>query len=140
MIRIHPLALVNGKERRINKVATDGHLAESMSSRCPKIRGGECETCHRHVLETKEALKQGSPCRAKVVRCLNLTHYHHVFDTNAIFSVGIVARFCALLVKFRSKAGGRGVHCLKLSYLALMGCYCTRRSKYCQYTNVKYPG
>ena len=69
-----------------------GHLARSISSRCPKVRGKcEKETHHRHVLKTKEGLV------TKVGRCLNLSHYHHVFDTDAIFTVGVVTRFCAHL-------------------------------------------
>ena len=54
---------------------------------------------HRDVLKSEEALI------TKVVRCPNLTHYDHVFDTNAVFPIGIIARFYTLLVNFGCDRG-----------------------------------
>jgi hypothetical protein len=95
VICIYPQALFDGKKRHVNKVASHGHLAESISTRCPKVRGevGGKEAYQSHVLKTEEALV------TKIIRCLGFTHYYHVFDTDPIFSVGVVARFYALFSK-----------------------------------------
>ena len=78
------------------------------------------------MLETEEALV------TKIVRCPSLTHNDYVFDADTVFPIGIVARFCALLVNpgvLQGKVGGNPYR-LKLSYPALMGCYCMLRNKY----------
>ena len=56
---------------------------------------------HRDMLKSEETLV------TEVVRCPNLTHYDHVFDANAVFPIGIIARFYTLLVNFGCDRGGR---------------------------------
>jgi len=48
------------------------------------------KTYHRDMLEAEEALV------TKVIWRPDLAHNNDIFNTNTVFPVGIVARFCAL--------------------------------------------